>query len=62
GIVMSDWWNRAEQYKELAAGNDVKMPTGFPDRVRDAMEQGALDRKDLVTSAKRILEFLMKLD
>ncbi|MBO4377389.1 MAG: glycoside hydrolase family 3 C-terminal domain-containing protein [Clostridia bacterium] len=62
GIVMSDWWNRAEQYKELAAGNDVKMPTGFPDRVRDAMEQGALDRKDLEISAKRILEFLMKLD
>lgn len=62
GIVMSDWWTRGEHYKELAAGNDVKMPVGFSERIRAAMAQGALNRKDLVTSAKRILEFLMKLD
>ena len=59
---MSDWWTRGEHYKELAAGNDVKMPVGFSERIRAAMAQGALDRKDLITSAKRILEFLMKLD
>lgn len=62
GIVISDWWNRSEHYKEILAGEDVKMATGFPDRVKMAMEKGLLKRKDLEAPVKRILEFIMKLD
>lgn len=62
GLVVSDWWGRGEQYKEILAGNDVKMATGFPDRVKKAMEMGALNRSDLEICAGRVLEFLMKLD
>ncbi|MBQ4293172.1 MAG: glycoside hydrolase family 3 C-terminal domain-containing protein [Lachnospiraceae bacterium] len=59
GIVCSDWWNRAEHYKEILAGNDIKMATGFPERVKKAMELGALNRGDLLACAGRILEFAL---
>ena len=41
GMVTTDWWTRAEHYKEIKAGNDVKMGTGFPERVKKAMEMAA---------------------
>lgn len=62
GIVISDWWNRSEQYKEILAGEDVKMATGFPERTKKAMEMGLLSRKDLEHCARRVLQFIMKLD
>ena len=30
GAVTTDWWTNGEHYKEVAAGNDIKMATGFP--------------------------------
>lgn len=62
GIAISDWWNRSEQYKEILAGEDVKMATGFPERTKKALEIGILKRSDLEHCAKRVLEFIMKLD
>lgn len=62
GLVMSDWWTKGEHYKEILAGNDLKMATGYPERVREAMEAGAITRADIEPCAKRVLEFLMKLD
>ena len=62
GLVTTDWWNPSEQYKELLAGNDVKMPTGYPDRLREAMDKGLIDRELLEASVRRILEYLMKID
>ena len=62
GIVVSDWWTRGEQYKELLAGNDVKMGAGFPDRVEKAMELEAVTRADLERCAKRVLEMILKID
>ncbi len=62
GIVVTDWWTRGEHYKEILAGNDVKMGAGFPDRVQKAMEMGAVTRDDLLHCAKRVLEMIMKLD
>ena len=62
GIVVSDWWTRGEHYKELLAGNDVKMAAGFPDRVQQAMDMGAVTREDLERCAKRVLELIMKID
>ena len=61
GIVTSDWWNRGEHYKEIKAGNDVKMAAGFPERVKKAMELNELDRSDLEHCEKRVLKMLMKL-
>ena len=53
---------RGEHYKEIKAGNDLKMANGFPERVKRAMDLGELDRKDLEHCAKRILELILKLD
>jgi len=62
GMVTTDWWTRGEHYKELLAGNDLKMATGFPERIRKAMEMGAVTRADLLHCVKRILELILKID
>lgn len=62
GVVMSDWWTRGEHYKEILAGNDLKMACGFPDRVAKAMELGAIERSDLIRSAKRVLGLILKME
>ena len=62
GMVTTDWWTRGEHYKEIKAGNDVKMGTGFPERVKKAMEMGQLGRAELKHCARRVLELILKID
>ncbi len=62
GMVTSDWWTRGEHYKEIKAGNDLKMACGFPERVKKAMDMGALTRADLEPCARNILNTILKFD
>lgn len=62
GLVMTDWWNRAEHYKEVLAGNDLKMASGYPERIQAAMEMGLVTRNDLKVCARRVLELILKID
>lgn len=62
GMVTTDWWTAGEHYKETKAGNDAKMGCGFPERLLEAMEKGALTREEMAVCAKRILEMILKLD
>lgn len=62
GLVMTDWWGLGEHYKEIKAGNDVKMACGFPDRVYEALEKGAINRKELKTCVARVLELIIKIE
>ena len=62
GMVTTDWWAHSEQYKEILAGNDVKMGCGYPERLLEAMEKGALTREDMVKCAKRVLGLILKID
>lgn len=62
GLVTTDWWTRGEHYKEILAGNDIKMAAGFPERVKEAQKLGAIERKDYEHCARRILEMILKLD
>ena len=62
GLVMSDWWTRGEHYKEILAGNDLKMANGYPERVEEAMRLGAVSRSGLETCARRVLELILKID
>ena len=62
GMVSTDWHTHSEQYKEIKAGNDLRMPAGFPDRLLEAMDRGLITRRELRKSAKRILGVLLKLD
>lgn len=62
GMVSSDWLTYSEQYKELNAGNDLRMPAGFPERLKEALAKGLITRQQLEISAKNILGLLLKLD
>ena len=62
GMVSTDWRTHSEQYKEINAGNDLRMPSGFPDRLKEAMDRGLISRAQLEVSAKRILNLILKLD
>ena len=62
GMVTTDWWTCGEHYKEIKAGNDLKMATGYPERVKKAMEMGLLGRQELEQSARRVLELILKID
>ena len=62
GMVTSDWWTRGEHYKEVNAGNDLKMGNGYPERLIEADKLGALDNEQLKISAKRILNTILKFD
>lgn len=62
GIVMSDWWTHGEHYLEVKAGNDVKMANGYPERVMEAFEAGAISEQEIHACAKRVLEMILKLE
>lgn len=62
GVVMTDWWTKGEHYKETLAGNDIKMATGYPERLLMAVEKGILIREDLEKCARKVLELILKVD
>ena len=62
GMVTSDRWNHSEQYLEIKAGNDIKMMNGYTKRVLDAYEKNAITKDEIYTSAKRVLEMILKQD
>ena len=62
GMVTTDWWTGGEHYKEVKAGNDVKMGCGFPQRLLEAMEKGLLVREEMEICARRILGLILKID
>ena len=62
GIVTTDWWTQGEHYREIAAGNDVKMGCGYPERVKEALGKGLITEAEIDTCVRRVLEMLLKLD
>lgn len=62
GMVTTDWWTLGEHYKEVKAGNDLKMACGFPKRLLEAKEKGLLTREEMEACGERILELILKVD
>ncbi len=62
GMVTTDWWTLGEHYKEVKAGNDIKMGCGVPESLLRAMKAGALGRDEMEICGKRILELILKID
>ena len=61
GMVETDWGVKNDPVKEVKAGNDLKMPTGYPDELKAAVEKGDLTRAELELCAKRIIEMMLRL-
>lgn len=62
GMVTTDWWTLGEHYKEVKAGNDIKMGCGAPESLSRAVKAGVLDRQEMEICGKRILELILKID
>lgn len=62
GMVSTDWWTYGEHYKEVKAGNDLKMACGYPERLIDALKLGVLTREEMEVCVKRILGVMLKFD
>ena len=62
GMVVTDWWTMGEHYKEVAAGNDMKMATGFPGRLKEAMDKGLLNIEDVKKAVKNVLTLILRVD
>ncbi len=62
GMVTSDWWTLGEHYKEVLAGNDLKMACGYKERLLEAKEKGLITRSDLEKCAAKIIELILKID
>ncbi|MEE1280160.1 MAG: glycoside hydrolase family 3 C-terminal domain-containing protein [Oscillospiraceae bacterium] len=62
GMVITDWHGPCNQEHCIIAGNDVRMPLGIPDAVREALRHRRIRRSHLVVCAKHILEMILKLD
>ncbi len=62
GMVTTDWWNHAKQYKELKAGNDIRMPEGQHDEVMSALKEGKITRREIEICVARILNMILKID
>ena len=62
GVVTTDWWTTGEHYLELKAGNDLKMGAGYPERVKEAFDKGLISREEIEANARRVLEFILRLE
>jgi len=60
GIVSSDWWNDSVQYKELLAGQSLKMKSGDEEGLLGAYKKSILTREDIEVHVKRVIELVMK--
>ena len=56
GMVTTDWGMKFDPVREVMAGNDMKMPTGYPGDLFRALQEGKLTRAHLEICAKRILD------
>ena len=61
GLVMTDWNNDSLPYREIKAGNEVKMQgQETPPHVYDAARAGWITREELERTASRILSMILK--
>ena len=59
GMVSSDWENTAEHYKEVKAGNDVRMPGNQEGLLTKPISDGLISRDEMAECVKRELEMIL---
>lgn len=62
GMVTTDWTTHAEHTKEVQACNDMKMPLGDSDNLKESFDSGRLTREELCVCVKHILEMILWLN
>ncbi len=62
GMVTTDWWTHGENYKEVAAGNDMKMGCGYPDRLLEALHKGGITREEMEKAGENVLKLILRVD
>lgn len=62
GTVMTDWNNPASHYRELCAGNDIRMPFFAVSDLKAAYDEGKITRDRIAESAKRTLELILSME
>ena len=60
GVVMTDWRTDSHLFEEINAGNNVKMPFGYPDEIELAMTYAGLNNLD-VNELKKSVRFILNL-
>ena len=61
GMVTTDWGMKYDPVREVMAGNDMKMPSGYPGELYLALKEGRLSRSHMEVCAKRILKVYQNL-
>ncbi|MBQ6102642.1 MAG: hypothetical protein IJL06_03125 [Kiritimatiellae bacterium] len=61
GMVATDWGVKNDPVTEVLAGNDLKMPVGYPADLKKGLEDGRLTRADLEVCVRRILEMTLRM-
>jgi len=61
GLVTTDWCNHAKKYKEILAGNDIRMPWLEAEQDRKEIIEKA-GRNEIAASVKRLLEMILWLE
>jgi len=59
GMLTTDWSNHAEHYKEVKAGNDIRMPSSQRGKLKAPYEAGLVTRDEMALCAKRVLEMVL---
>ncbi len=62
GIVMTDWDNHASHYKEILAGNDIRMPVRAVTDLKEAMQSGLVSRDQVAVCVKRVLQLILEIE
>ncbi|MBQ8164222.1 MAG: glycoside hydrolase family 3 protein [Clostridia bacterium] len=62
GMVTTDWGTPSDHTKLVMYGNDLSMPWGYPDLLREALQKGKIKRGHMEIRAKNILKMILKLD
>ena len=63
GAIMTDWRVPERQWREIKAGNNIKMPFGYPEEiklVKQMLKSGRLERKDLIVNAQYVLHSVLR--
>ena len=62
GAVTTDWVSYGIHGFEVKAGNDIKMPWGYPEEINDFVMSEILPKAYIDSSVKRILELIIKIN